>query len=178
MNVSFYSPKDIRTRAVNYSNPDDQSFHVDFDFDDRTGLRKGSRQFEGGTLSSSGLFDYDDYGDLVRQQIFDAAGNWFAASELVNGLTMKRLYDSSKELRYSYDERRSLKETTLFYNDMLVCRFTYDRLADGTTTRTLAFGPDGVLWAEYPDMEVVDVRQNGHTINGRPAIINKTGNWY
>ena len=46
------------------------------------------------------------------------------------------------------------------------------------TTRTLAFGPDGDLWAEYPDMEVVDVRQNGQPINGRPAIINKAGNWY
>jgi hypothetical protein len=178
VNVSFYSPKNILVRAINYSNPDDQGFHVDSDFDDRTGLRKGSTQFESGNLSNSGLFNYDDDGDLVRQDVFDAAGHWFAAAELVKGLTTKRLYDSSKELRYSYDERRRVKETTLFYNDMLVCRFTYDRLADGTPTRTLAFGPDGALWAEYPDMEVVDVRQNGHPINGRPAIINKIGDWY
>jgi hypothetical protein len=178
VNVSFYSPKDILTRAISYSNPADQSFHVDSEFDDRTGLRKGSSQFEGGNLSNSGLYDYDDDGDLVRQDMFDPAGHWFAAAELVNGLTTKRLYDSSKELRYSYDERRRVKETTLFYNEMLVCRFTYDRLPDGTPTRTLAFGPDGELWAEYPDMEVVDVRQNGHPINGRPAIINKAGNWY
>jgi len=27
-------------------------------------------------------------------------------------------------------------------------------------------------------MEIVDVRQNGHPINGKPAIINKAGNWY
>ena len=178
LNVSFYSPNDILTRAINYSNPDDQGFHVDSDFDDRTGLRKGSTQFDDGNLTNSGLFNYDDDGDLVRQDVFDPAGNWFAATELVNGLTTKRLYGSSKELRYSYDERRRVKETTLFYNEMLVCRFTYDRLSDGTTKRTLAFGPDGALWAEYPDMEVVDVRQNGHPINGRPAIINKTGNWY
>ena len=178
VNVSFYSPQDILARAINYSNPDDQGFYVDSDFDDRTGLRKGSTQFENGNLTNSGLFNYDDDGDLIRQDIFDPAGHWFAAAELVNGLTTKRLYDSSKELRYSYDERRRVKETTLFYNEMLVCRFTYDRLADGTTKRTLAFGPDGELWAEYPDMEVVDVRQNGRPINGRPAIINKTGNWY
>ena len=37
---------------------------------------------------------------------------------------------------------------------------------------------DGTLWAEYPDMEIVDVRQNGEPINGRPAIINKAGDWY
>jgi hypothetical protein len=178
VNVSFYSPKDILTRAITYSNPEDQSFHVDADFDDRTGLRKGSTQFEGGNLTNSGLFNYDDDGDLVRQDVFDPAGRWFAAAELVNGLTTKRLYDSSKELRYSYDERRRVKETTLFYNEMMVCRFTYERLPDGTAKRTLAYGPDGALWAEYPDMEVVDVRQNGHPINGRPAIINKTGNWY
>ena len=178
VNVSFYSPKDILTRAMTYSNPDDRGFHVDSDFDDRTGLSKGSRQFEGGNLTSSGLFNYDDDGDLIRQDVYDAAGNWFAAAELVNGLTTKRLYDSSKELRYSYDERRRVKETTLFYNKMFVCRFTYDRLPDGAAKRTLAFGPDGALWAEYPDMEIVDVRQNGHPINGRPAIINKTGDWY
>ena len=178
VNVSFYSPKYILARSINYSNPDDQGFHVDSDFDDRTGLRKGSTQFEGGNLSNSGLYNYDDDGDLIRQDVYDPAGNWFAAAELVNGLTTKRLYDSSKELRYSYDERRRVKETTLFYNDMLVCRFTYDRLADGTAKRTLAFGPDGALWAEYPDMEIVDVRQNGHPINGRPAIINKAGDWY
>jgi hypothetical protein len=178
VNVSFYSPKGILTRAISYSNPDDQGFHVDSDFDDRTGLRKGSTQFESGNLSNSGLFNYDDHGDLVRQDVFDPAGNWLAAAELVNGLPTKRLYDSSKELRYSYDERRRVRETTLFYNEMLVCRFTYDRLPDGTATRTFAFGPDGALWAEYPDMEVVDVRQNGHPINGRPATINKMGNWY
>jgi hypothetical protein len=178
VNVSFYSPTGILTRAITYSNPDDQSFHVDSDFDERTGLRKGSTQFESGNLSNSGLFDYDDSGDLVRQDVFDPAGRWFAAAELVDGLTTKRLYDSSKELRYSYDERRRVKETTLFYNDMLVCRFSYDRLPDGTAKRTLAFGPDGALWAEYPDMEIVDVRQNGQPINGRPAIINKPGNWY
>ena len=171
VNVSFYSPEDILTRAMNYSNPDDQGFHVDSDFDDRTGLRTGSTQFEGGSPSNRGLFKYDDDGDLIRQDIFDSAGDWFAAAELVDGLTTKRLYESSKELRYSYDERRSVKETTLFYHDMLVCRFIYDRLSDGTAKRTLAFGPDGALWAEYPDMEIVDVRQDGQPINGRPAIM-------
>jgi hypothetical protein len=178
VNVSFFSPKDILTRSINYSNPDDQSFHVDSDVDDTTGLRKGSTQFASGNLSNSVLFNYDDDGDLVRQDVFDPAGNWYAAEERVNGLTTKRLYDSSKELRYTYDDRRRIKETTLFYNDMLVCRFTYDRFADGTAKRTLAFGPDGALWAEYPDMEIVDVSQNGHPINGRPAIINKAGDWY
>ena len=43
---------------------------------------------------------------MNRQDVFDPAGNWFAAAELVDGLTTKRLYESSKELRYSYDERR------------------------------------------------------------------------
>ena len=124
------------------------------------------------------MFHYDDDGDLVRQDMFDPDGNWFAAAELVDGLTTRRLYDSSKELRYSYDERRRIKETTLFFQDRLVCRFLYDRLSNGTVKRTRAFGPDGALWAEYPDMEVVDVRQNGHPINGRPAIIKKAGDWY
>jgi hypothetical protein len=67
VNVSFYSPKGVLIRALTYSNPDDRGFHVDSEFDERTGLRKGSTQFESGSLSNSGLFDYDDDGDLVRQ---------------------------------------------------------------------------------------------------------------
>ncbi len=178
VNVSVYSANNILTREITYSNPEDQSFHVISDFDDKTGLQTGSTQYEGGRPSSRGVLHYDDDGDLVRQDMFDPDGNWFAAAELVDGLTTRRLYDWSEELRYSYDERRQVKETTLFYHEMLVCRFIYDRLSDGTVKRTRAIGPDGALWAEYPDMEVVDVRQNGHPINGRPAIIKKAGDWY
>jgi hypothetical protein len=178
VSVLSYSPAHTLARETTYSNPDDQSFYVVSDIDERTGLRKGSSQYEDGTLSSRGVFSYDGDGDLIRQDMFDSDGTWFAAAELFDGLTTKRLYDSSKELRYAYDETRRLKETTLFYEAALVCRFTYDRHANGTIKRTLAFGPDGALWAEYPDTEVLDVRQNGRPINGRPATIRKQGNWY
>ena len=68
VNVSFYSPKDILTRAISYSNPADQSFHVDSDFDDRTGLRKGSSQFESGNLTQQRIVQ------LRRRRRFDPPG--------------------------------------------------------------------------------------------------------
>jgi hypothetical protein len=73
---------------------------------------------------------------------------------------------------------RRIKETRLFCQDKFVCRFTYERLSNGTVIRTLAYSPDNALWAEYPDMEIVDVRQDGEAINGKRAIISKMGNWY
>jgi len=176
--VSYYSPSGVLTRMVAHSNPDDQSFYTDSDFNEGTGLRKGRMQFEGGSLTNNGLFNYDEDGDLIGQDVFDAAGNWFAGAELVDGLTTTRFYDSSKELRYTYDEKRRVKETTLFFQNMLICRFIYDRLPDGTVKRTVALGPNGEQWAEYPDTEIVDVRQNGQPINGKTAIISKPGNWY
>jgi hypothetical protein len=176
--VSSYSASNILVREISYSNPDDPSFHVVTDFDDRTGLRTGTAQFEDGALSTTGVFTYSDGGELQRQDMYDASGDWFAGAELVDGLMARRFYDSSKELRYVYDERRRLKETTLFFGNRLVCRFTYERLPNGSIKRTLAHGADGSLWAEYPDIEVLDVRQNGSPINGRPAIIKKRGDWY
>jgi hypothetical protein len=173
-----YSSNNTLSRSVTYSNPDDRSFHVDTEYDDKTGLRTATTQYEGGVASTSGSFTYDENGDLARQDMYDPAGQWFAAALMADGLTTKRLYDSSKELRYRYDERRRLQETELFFEDRLVCRFTYERLSNGSARRTLAHGPDGKLWAEYPDMEVVDVRQNGQPINGRPAVMHRTGNWY
>ena len=105
VNVSFYSPKDILTRAITTRTPTIR-------LPRRFGLRRQDRSEKGEHAVRGWKPQQQRIVQLRRRWrfgppgCFRPAGNWFAAAELVNGLTTKRLYDSSKELRYSYDERR------------------------------------------------------------------------
>ena len=176
--VCSYSPKGTLARSIVFSNPNDQNFHNDVDYDDSTGLMRLRKQFTGGKLDNIGLFTYNANGDEIRQDVYNAAGKRYATTESPDGLVTKRMYAGGEESRFTYDDKRLLKETALFYKGAFVCRFVYDRLPDGTVKRTQALGPQGDLWAEYPDQCVVDVRRDGSPINGEPAIIHKKANWY
>jgi hypothetical protein len=176
--VCSYSPKGTLAHSIVFSNPNDQNFHNDVDYDDSTGLMRLRKQFTGGKLDNSGLFTYNANGDEIRQDVYNAAGKRYATTESADGLVTKRMYAVGEEARFTYDDKRLLKETVLFYKGAFVCRFVYDRLPDGTVKRTLALGPQGDLWAEYPDQCVVDVRRDGSPITGEPAIIHKKANWY
>ena len=176
--VYTYSPASgLLISDVAYANPDDRSFHTDHDYDEN-GLVTARRQFRNGALENSGKFTYDAQGEEIRQDVYNASGTWYAAVERKNGLAARRLYEGGRELRYTYDDKRMLKETLLYVKDTLICRFAYDRLSDGTVKRSIATGPDGTLWAEYPDQQIYDVDQQGHPISGKPAVIHKTGNWW
>ena len=78
----------------------------------------------------------------------------------------------------SYNDKRWLEETKIYINDRYRCSLVYDRMPDGTVKRTLANGPDGELWAEYPDLSVTDVERDGQNIGGKSAILHKKGNWW
>jgi len=176
--VGSYSPKGTLTHSIVFSNPNDQNSHNDVDFDDSTGLMRLRKQFTGGKLDNIGLFTYNAHGDEIRQDVYNAAGKRYATTESADGLMTKRMYVVGEEARFTYDDKRLLKETVLFYRGTFVCRFVYDRLPDGTVKRTRALGPQGELWAEYPDQCVVDVHRDGSPITGEPAIIHKKANWY
>ncbi|HEV2494337.1 MAG TPA: hypothetical protein VG204_14825 [Terriglobia bacterium] len=176
--INSYSAKGTLTGGIEYPNPVDGGFHVDVNYDESTGLKKTRRQIRDGNVENSGTFTYDADGEEIRQDAFNASGQWFAAGEYRDGLVTRRLYHFGKELHYAYDDQRRLKETKLLLNDALVCRFVYERLADGTVKRTLALGPDGTLWAEYPDQEIWEVDNFGQPISGKSVVMHKAGRWY
>jgi hypothetical protein len=57
----------------------------------------------------------------------------------------------------------------------LVCRLTYQKASDGTVLKTLAVGPNGDIWAEYPDYMVMDIQRDGTGGVGVPTVIHKSG---
>jgi len=176
----YYSANDILTRDVYYHGSPDPLNYVDVEFDPDTGLRKSRHGFKDGKLSETGSYTYDAADDPVRDDFYSGSHKWYSADEFKDGLRTRRIYQvwgATRELQYAYDEKRWLKESSLYYKENFVCRLVYDRLPDGTVKRTRALGPNGELWAEYPDMEISDVKINGEALTGE-SVIHKTGNWW
>ncbi len=175
----YYSANDSLVRQVRHL-PVEPPAILDFEYNDATGMTKARSQFNDGKLTSTASYTYSGDGDLIREDVYDPDHTWFLADEFGDNLRVKRIYKvegGTRELRYTYDAKRWVKETMLYNKDVYICRFIYDRFPDGTAKRTLAMGPDGELWAEYPDASVVDVKQNGEALVGK-SILHKQGNWW
>jgi hypothetical protein len=50
--------------------------------------------------------------------------------------------------------------------------------SDGTVQKTLAQGPDGRLWAQYPGQRVYDIFRDGTPVGGNPLVRYKPGDWW
>jgi TonB family protein len=177
--VLHYSAKDTFSR-VSYHRSSDPLNYVDIEFDPDTGLLKSRQEFKDGKLSDTTSYTYNADHDLVRGDSYNTNQKWYSADEFNDALRTRRVYQAwgaTRELQYTYDEKRWLKESALYYKGVLVCKFVYDRLPDGTVKQTRALGPNGDLWAEYPDVEVSDVKINGEALAGE-SVIHKTGNWW
>jgi hypothetical protein len=181
--IRYYSAKGMLTRSIAFTNPDDPGKRTDYEYDEGTGLAKSRQQFNDGKLNVTVSYTYEADGGLVRSDAYDSNHNWFAADEFNDELRTKRIYKEpggTREIRLTYDENRRLEETLLYYKDALICRFSYDRFPNGTAKRTLVMGPNGKVWAEYPDYEVFDVKRNGEPWDGKlpGSVIHKTGSWW
>jgi hypothetical protein len=177
--ILHYSANDTLTRVSYHSSPDLPNY-VETELDDSTGLGKSRQEFRDGKLSDTSSYTYNADDDLVRSDFYNPNHKWYSADEFNHGLRTRRIYQvggATRELQYTYDEKRWLKESALYYKETLVCKLVYDRLPDGTAKLTRALGPNGGLWAEYPDREVSDVKINGEALAGE-SVIHKTGNWW
>jgi hypothetical protein len=175
----YFSPSGDCIRRVTYFG----NAQLDSDIDETTGLEKITRQIDvsSGQVATQ-KFTYGPDGDVLRIDVFDTAGEKFAVQEYTGDLVSRRFYNFSdgttKEVRYTYDGQKFLTAAQIYFNGKIVCSLSYDRLADGSVKQTLALGPDGELWAEYPAPEVVDIQDNGQPINRTDGVIHKSGLWW
>ncbi len=178
----FFNPAGVATREIVYSSVASNAFYVDIQLDEHTGLKKSAVQYNDGKPAATDKFTYDGNGDLVRMDTYDQDNVWYSADEYVSSLRVKRLYKFptglTQEIRYSYDSKRWLTQSVFYVSGKLLCTLTYDREPDGTVKRTLATGPDGALWAEYPAPAVSDLQSNGQPPGRTDGTIYHTGNWW
>jgi hypothetical protein len=176
----YYSSEGVLIRSVTQgegSNSYNESI-----YDTARGVVKSAKQFTDGKLQISYVNTYDDDDDLVRQDLYSDKGTWYGAKVYEHNLLTKKLYKFSsggtQETRLAYDAKRWATSAQMYVDGKLICTFIYEHLPDGTTKRTIAQGPDGSLWAEYPDRYVDEVDRTGHPPNSAVGVIHKAGNWW
>lgn len=179
--VLAYSAEDVLTRARWY--PGDGSTYYDTEIDAQTGLSKGRRKYRNGVLDSSSRENYDSGGLVTRSLHYDADGRPFGVTDFAEGLKVTSRYDradgSSLEVRFSHDDKRRTRETRYAYNGRHICTLVYERLPNGRVVRSMALGPNGDVWAEYPDLFVEYIERSGEAVD-RPGVakIYKKGPWW
>jgi antitoxin component YwqK of YwqJK toxin-antitoxin module len=176
--VSYYSPKGLLVRQENHVGA---VATFDFAFDEMTGLATSRKDFSYDKFTGSAKYTYDD-GVSVRDEYFDAAGTLNGVDQFENGLktSSQRTFSDgdSKRQVFAYDPAGLAKSTKLYRKDKLICTFTYQYLR-GKIKATVARGPGGELWAEYPGLFVQDVDSKGHPEDDSEAgVIHKAGEWW
>ncbi len=179
---TYYAASGSLIRRVNYLSADSDDGFTEFEVDEHTGQTESSRQVQQAKLINTKKYTYAGDGSLIRVDAYDENGTWYSADELEAGLLRRRLYKfkngESEEVHYSYDEKRWLAKSEIYFADKLVCTLGYDREPDGTIRRSLAMGQDGTLWAEYPAPLVMDISRNGQAIGRNDAVLHHTGKWW
>lgn len=176
----YFNADGIEIKSVTQS--ENSSASVEATYDPLRGLSKSSKQFRNGKLQISINNTYDADDDLIRQDLYNEKGKWYGAKIFEHNLLVKKLYKftdgHTAEITIKYDANRWIERAQYSRDDRLVCTFVHEHLQDGTTKRTIALGPDGSLWAEYPNLSVVEVDQHGHPPNSTAGTIHKAGNWW
>jgi hypothetical protein len=176
----YFSEKGFRVREVRY--PGLGSTHYDSELDENTGLTKSRKKFVNEQLVSATEFRHDDNGSLLREDLYSSKGVLYGWFEYKDGLLMTKNYKfasgQTRQSRITYRDNGWSKSAKYFVNEKEICTFEYERLSDGTIKRTVALGPDGEVWAEYPAMAVNEVQKNGQPYDQPNGIIYKKGDWW
>ena len=178
----YYAANGVLSRSREYPTESSLSYY-EYQYDGATGQIMQSNKVEEGKVVLNKRYTHDSNGELLRTDLYDTDGKPYGWEEYSSELIRRKVYNftsGTEEIRFAYNSKRTLVNTTMSWNGKLVCTFTYDRRSDGTVKRTLATGPTGDLWAEYPDSEIRDVTRDGQPVDkgSVPAKIYKTGNWF
>jgi hypothetical protein len=155
----------------------------DSEFDERTGLRRERRKFRDGALVSTSRTTHDAGGLPIQASHHDAAGRRYGVTDYAGGLKVRSRLEpgpgTTLDLTFLYDAKRWTRETRYAHNGRDVCVLAYERLANGRVVRSIARGPDGEVWAEYPDLYVEYIEPSGEAVD-RPGVakIFRKGPWW
>jgi hypothetical protein len=155
---------------------------VEISYDESSGMETSREQFIGKSLQGRSECLYNAFGNLVARKDYDGAGRNIGGSDysagLVTNLWHAQKGDHTLSFRYSHDDNRWTKETQVYQDRTLVCVLTYERLSNGVPKRTFAKSPQGELWAEYFDDDILVIDPTGQPPHAVKAKFIKTGRWW
>ena len=179
--TTHFSPDGAVVRLVKY----DEGFssHQEVIYDPPRGTETSITQFRNdGELQLSTVNTYDGDDNLIRQDLYSPDRTWYGAKTYEHNLLTRKSYKfsngTSMDIDIKYDARRSTSSATQRVDGKLICTFQLEHFPNGTIARTVAIGPDASLWAEYPNLLVIEVDQQGHPPNTTAGVIHKKGNWW
>jgi hypothetical protein len=147
-----------------------------------TGQPISRKKTADGKVAMSSKYAYDANGEMLREDGFSADGVLYVSVEFTQGLQTRKNYTFPggfhKEITVTYDEKRLAQESRMYVNGKLICSFIYERFPDNTTRRTVAVGPDGDSWAQYPNRAVNEVSRSGQSLDRTDAVIYHSGSWW
>jgi hypothetical protein len=170
-------------RLTRYANPADRGSYSVFDYSEDTGLSTLRQQYREGHLELVISTIYDGSGDPANRIGSTPDGTVVLTEDYSNALRIMRRYvepalNAGLELHDHYNDKQWLDGVGVYFMGTLVCQLKYQMTSDGTVKKTLALGPDGSLWAEYPDQLVYDIDRDGTPVEGYPMVRHKTGDWW
>jgi antitoxin component YwqK of YwqJK toxin-antitoxin module len=178
--VNYYSPAGILARMRQFVGG---TVSYEEEYDVSNGLRQSEKKFKNDELGYFTKIAYDDSGEILREDMYSSNSLWYGEAEYADDLLMVRKYEfpggRNQESRFSYDDKRQLKEASFYHNEQLICIFKYDRLPTGDIKRTIAIGPNGQVFAVYPGLEVDEIDPQGHALD-QPDVgtIYRQGDWW
>lgn len=153
------------------------------EFDERTGLARERRKYREGMLVSSSRTHYDPGGLPIQSAHYDPAGRRYGVTDYAGGLKTRSRLETRPgtvlEITFLYDAKRWTRETRYAHDGRDVCTLVYERLANGWVVRSIARGPGGEVWAEYPNLYVEHIEPSGEAVD-RPGVakIFRKGPWW
>ena len=174
----YYSDKDVLTHYCRYAG----SACYEYFLDPATGVVNSLKKFKKDELVATSVYTHDKNGEMTREDVFNPNGTPFGFMEYSQGLIISKHFElnngTTEESTINYDKMRRADKAEFYVNGKFICKFVYDYLSDGTVKRTIALGPKGDIWAEYPNREVNQVEKDGQASDSNGAILHRTGDWW
>jgi hypothetical protein len=180
--IGYFSRDGVLIRLHGYTIAD--SIEWDTQFNPNTGEIESKKYLNAKShqLQRVEKFTYDENGDRIRGDIFNAKGIHYGRIDYAAGLENRRVYDrpdgTVETYKYSYAGVRQLADATLSVNGKFICKLVYTTGPDGSTSKTEARGPDGTLWAVYPGRAVEEVTSDGRDPSNSTGTFYRRGKWW
>jgi hypothetical protein len=161
--------------------PDESVYYEDY-YDESTGLTLSRRKVGPPGNDIRYELRYDTDSDLVREDLYNDDDVWFGYHEFTDVLLTKIYYKflsgETRDVSISYDSKRWPSEARFSVGGQYVCTFSAELNSAGRVQKTVARGPGGDVWAEYPGIWVTQVNRDGTALDHLHSVVYKDGRWW
>jgi hypothetical protein len=178
---TYFDNRDIVYKEIRFPINED-AYYIGL-FDTKTGFITAQDKYEKGKHIVHTKYSYNENNMLIKRDLYNPLNNnnWYGANDYNDDLLIGKRYifkdGATQEIKTEYGKDRVSTQSWLYRNNKLVCRFVYERRANGSIIRTLAYNGSGDLMAEYLNKVVDHINGDGSPLDGGEYKIYKKPVW-